>query len=445
MNWLEKYGRRLALRGWTILPLQPASKVPAVRDWPAFLPDPSQVDKWVAKGFGRYSIGIVTRNTPAVDIDILDAAVSAEMVAITQELVGPTLLRVGLPPKALLLYRCDEPFKKQESATYEDDFGCEHHVEILGDGQQFAAMGIHPITTKPYTWSSPIEDVYANAMPVITVHQAREIIEAFDGIALRNGWKLIADAKKRSPLTDMELAYLRLRPKPEDVDVPQLLRTLINDADMRGNWIRVGMAMHHYYEASDEGLDLWDHWSQQTLGGEYSLVSVYTAWQSFKTNLTTQKEALITMYSMLKRANEIERKLALADYAKRVSNGAVVAAPEEVNGTTVPEVDPRSKLRGWLDRYVFVVHGNIVHDTQRPAHDADIPYQAFQNLTKNAFIPIVDDAGKTKSQSLMTAWSMHPGRVNAERSIYEPAEPRLIRRGSWNYINSFWLPEHPKD
>jgi hypothetical protein len=64
----------------------------------------------------------------------------------------PAILeRTGQPPKVLIPFQCDGPFKKI-ATKFETPDGTLHKVEVLCDGQQFIADGIHPDTGEPYRW-----------------------------------------------------------------------------------------------------------------------------------------------------------------------------------------------------------------------------------------------------------------------------------------------------
>ena len=99
----------------------------------------------------------------ALDIDILDAAVSIELADKAAEMLGATpLLRIGRAPKRLLLYSC-------KHATARPAY-VEGKVELLSDGAQFVAFGIHPDTGRPYEWpngDSP-EDTALADVPTTT-------------------------------------------------------------------------------------------------------------------------------------------------------------------------------------------------------------------------------------------------------------------------------------
>jgi len=100
---------------------------------------------------------------------------------------GTVLKRVGLPPKRLIPFRCTAPFKKLV-ATFKAPDGVLHKVEVLADGQQFVAEGIHEETQQPYRWTDnvdlltvahehlPLVDEIARRLPArLTIHAARAL------------------------------------------------------------------------------------------------------------------------------------------------------------------------------------------------------------------------------------------------------------------------------
>ena len=66
--------------------------------------------------------------------------------------------------------------------------GTEAKVEILADGQQFVADGIHPDTGLPYLWpaGSP-ETVPLDQVPPITLEQAQAIVAKARELLVANG------------------------------------------------------------------------------------------------------------------------------------------------------------------------------------------------------------------------------------------------------------------
>jgi hypothetical protein len=125
------------------------------------------------------STGIATGEVVAIDIDVSHQTLVDQLVHMVETLLGVTpLVRLGRVPKTLMVYRCAVPFTKLST----DDFvlcGGKAHVEILADGQQFVADGIHPDTGQPYTWTSGSPtDMPLAALPLVTEDEARAVIRA---------------------------------------------------------------------------------------------------------------------------------------------------------------------------------------------------------------------------------------------------------------------------
>src|SRR5262249_59156736 len=64
---------------------------------------------------------------------------------------GAVLKRTGLAPKRLIPCRCTTPFEKI-SIYFRSPDNVIHGIEVLCDGQQFVAEGIHETTQQPYRW-----------------------------------------------------------------------------------------------------------------------------------------------------------------------------------------------------------------------------------------------------------------------------------------------------
>jgi len=82
-----------------------------------------------------------------VDVDCMDPARAKQITDLAIKHLGPSPIRTGRPPKALLVYRRTFALPK---TTHELD--ATNAVEMLADGQQFVVAGTHPKTGKPYTW-----------------------------------------------------------------------------------------------------------------------------------------------------------------------------------------------------------------------------------------------------------------------------------------------------
>ena len=128
-----------------------------------------------------------------IDVDVPDKAVAEQ---IRQEVIGHFLTlfptRVGNPPKFLMTFRTPEPFAKLWTDKYRLPGGGDARVEVLANGQQFVAFGIHPKTGEPYRWfnRSP-ETVPVAELPEVTRDQVVEFLRAVEVIlAAQPGWKV---------------------------------------------------------------------------------------------------------------------------------------------------------------------------------------------------------------------------------------------------------------
>jgi putative DNA primase/helicase len=103
-----------------------------------------QITLWSRTWPSALNTGVLTKYTPALDLDILNeaAAIAAEdLIREKFEERGWFLVRVGRAPKRLILFRSDEPFEKLTI-----NFLSEHNekIEFLANGQQCAVSGDHP-------------------------------------------------------------------------------------------------------------------------------------------------------------------------------------------------------------------------------------------------------------------------------------------------------------
>ena len=169
---------RLIDNGYRITPIRNwggrgAGKAAYLRGWQQTTATPDDVPTWRASR----STGIICgthrdgSHLMAVDIDILDAELALEVEHQALAVLGETpLLRIGCAPKRLLLYRCQFPATK----LYFDEGG----VELLSEGNQFVAFGMHPGTGRPYEWPTGFspENVALSDVPLVTPEQVRALI-----------------------------------------------------------------------------------------------------------------------------------------------------------------------------------------------------------------------------------------------------------------------------
>jgi Protein of unknown function (DUF3987)/Bifunctional DNA primase/polymerase, N-terminal len=173
--------------GYSPLPLN--GKAPKIDSWQRLIDATEhEISSWARVRPAETNTGLLTRNNPAFDIDILSSADVADAAAgvIEAELRarGKIINRFGKRPKRAILCRTTEPFKKikveldsffTDPETGEIKYDA---IEILGDGQQIVCFGEHPNTKQPYEWAdgSPA-NVPTSDLPLITESDARAIID----------------------------------------------------------------------------------------------------------------------------------------------------------------------------------------------------------------------------------------------------------------------------
>lgn len=177
--------KNLAAMGYEPVPIIRGEKRPAVDKW--------QAGGWEAHA-GQYETnytGLLTRFTPAVDIDVSDEELVQAIRAIVFDVAGCHEVqpprRIGNAPRELLLFRTEEEFPKVSTAAYalktdKPDANGKFKgskVEILASGQQFVAYALHPDTGKPYTWNGGGEPMFMERSKLVTLdeNQAKEIVE----------------------------------------------------------------------------------------------------------------------------------------------------------------------------------------------------------------------------------------------------------------------------
>ncbi|CDP52342.1 hypothetical protein [Devosia sp. DBB001] len=147
-------------------------------DWNLYECDETDLDRWQAMGAG---VGIKTgdmgdgTSLVAIDADTKDHA--AQVLQGVQDLLGPLPVRVGNYPKALYLCRVRGAFQYQriEFGQRDENNRLLDRVEVLSDGRQFVAHGIHPKTGKPYEWPRDVP-AYAD-LPVFEAAQITALLE----------------------------------------------------------------------------------------------------------------------------------------------------------------------------------------------------------------------------------------------------------------------------
>lgn len=275
-SFMADLGARLVDNGFSVIPIMPGTKKPgrfiggAWRDyagWTKHCVRPTtdnEVSIW--SQWPDAGIGIAGGAVAAVDIDVADAEVALRIETLAREMLGETpALRIGRPPKRLLVYRTAAPFKGIKRSP----------IEILCEGQQFVAFAIHPDTGRPYEWpEESLADIDIGGLPLVSEAQARAFVD--------EAYMLLPESLRPARLGGGKPAAQRLSVTDNlrgTADAVTAALAFIPNADLDyDSWMRIGMALKG--ALGDDGEALFADWSAQSVKDVPETTA--KAWGSFQ-------------------------------------------------------------------------------------------------------------------------------------------------------------------
>ena len=324
------FGPMLNENGYNIIPVSKGTKRPAIANWSKIKSTPELIESWDADA----SIGITTGEVVAIDIDCYDKHVTNAVVKYCNKNIGKGIVRIGKAPKALLLFRTDTPMKKSVSAQFTDTAGNVNAIEILGKGQQLVAYGIHPDTQEEYRWPKACPfTIGVSDLPSINLEQISLLFKEFDHIAPSN-WQrksTISEPSTANAANDNVLSIEHMRP-PTGLSAKDLAKHLAKmDAEPYDEWLLVGQALHHEFQASQAGLDQWIKWSENAFSydGDEALES---RWESFS---TLRDDAVVTMRTVIATAKQRGQD-ALQEQAEEQATGLEASKVKKIDPFNFP-------------------------------------------------------------------------------------------------------------
>ncbi len=227
-------------------------------------PNIEGVRKWLRDGA---NIGLKAGQFPGVDIDCRDAVLAGRIAYSALTHLGEAPVRIGNPPKQLLMYRASEPFNRMrlKMEKGEGDEKVIHLVEILGEGQQYVVSGTHPVTKRPYDWGQTLNDVLllGDGLTEITRERARQWLLALADTLRVDGWKcdVTGDGMKSTSTTPDQARLLA----PSMEALTEVVMQIPNEALDYDYWIKMGYAIKAAAGAVNEreAFALWCDWSDK--------------------------------------------------------------------------------------------------------------------------------------------------------------------------------------
>jgi hypothetical protein len=348
------------LQDYELVPVAQADKFPIVKDWEKGV-DQATLQS-IARRTPKANVGVLARYRPAVDIDVTDQA-CAEAIELAASLeLGPAPVRVGLAPKRLMMYRTDTPFRKMKVFLVDPDGselgadGKEYAVEILGEGQQYVVGGVHP-SGKAYRWDS---ETWHEQGEMISEQDAQRFIESLP-IYLPEGWTVSKKRLARSSAADDDDGLLSLAQQPlEGWDVDRVVQEIAPYLDIEcdyDDWLRVGQALHHQFDGSGEGFDLWDEifeGSSKYNGRDYG-IDKWNSFGKYSGQVTTLASLIFETKPERDKARVAASAASVASLRAKVSAATDLSQLEvdisrEARGVKMLEVDRESLAVAIRDR-----------------------------------------------------------------------------------------------
>jgi hypothetical protein len=217
-------------RGFAVIPV--TGKNPAIDGWQKIEATPELIKRWPKDYPFHKNTGVLTKYTPAIDIDIMDAKAADDAESLLQSFFekcgGMISARIGMSPKRAFLFRTDKPFRKLTLKLIAPN-GKAYKIEILGDGEQVVVHGLHVDTKQPYSWTAgtPWTDIRVEDLPYLDEDIAREYLhEVAELLIAEHGYKLHEEPKPRSNGGDGE-------PRSSDpANWGALISNIISGADL---------------------------------------------------------------------------------------------------------------------------------------------------------------------------------------------------------------------
>ena len=168
----------LVANGWRPLPGYADTKRPSVTKWNDLNNAQWPPDKFeeTLAGQGQLEGEIVClaiqREIVAIDLDILDEQQAQAAYDFALRFLGQTpLVRIGLAPKKVLIYRNDGTIKSRKL----------HPIEIFAGSGQVVGFGYHAKAGRDYQWphKSPLElTIYNQDIPIISQNDLDQFLNA---------------------------------------------------------------------------------------------------------------------------------------------------------------------------------------------------------------------------------------------------------------------------
>lgn len=309
---------KLRAMGYSVLPLMPNSKRPAIEKWSEFgvqAADDETFKRWMRwKDMG---VGIalgVASNLVGVDYDYDIDGLHAKIKAM---LPHSPVAKKGEKGETRFYQ-----YNGQQSKSFSK--GGERVLDILSVGRQTVLPPtIHPDIQKPYHWltKDTLENVPASELPHIQLQTIYDISSLFQSEPVH----IISEQRQNLVYSDTK----------QDEVIDALNYIPADDYDM---WLKVGMCLKD--KLGEKAFPIWDMWSQNSV--KYNQKEMRSKWNSFhSTGLTIASLFYFAMdygYTCVPSDELLETSEDFVLNGKRTGDSAITVAvkSEFVAPTVIP-------------------------------------------------------------------------------------------------------------
>lgn len=234
--------------GWSLCSIDKGQKGPLYKQWN----EPEKAAEVNAAAAGLDGAGLLhaLSGTCALDIDVMDKAkiwLAERDVNVESLMADPNAVMIssGRQGRAKLLYKLSRPLRtlKPEGSGLELRCATAEGKSV----QDVLPPSIHPLTKRPYVWK------YGE--PLIGHWSTLPAIPA----ALLACWRAHAT----------EISNVERSDSTQDHPIDVVRKAILNFIKSRGkdvtsydDWLEVGQRLHDQTHGAEEGLAVWDEWSQ---------------------------------------------------------------------------------------------------------------------------------------------------------------------------------------
>lgn len=249
-------------------------------DWLPYRADARDYERWHDMGAGT---GIKTGAESGVvvlDADTENEEYAGVIKGVIERVCGLSPVRIGKYPKSLYVFRTEAggvvPQYRRVEFGKVNGKGVPERVELLSDGRQFVAAGVHNRTGLPYRWARAL--CAWGDLPVLTEAQAGRVMTELTAVLP------LADIKTEGGGAEVVDQGTLLG---EPSAIARAVRALPNTDEShpsREDYLGVGYAIKAALgpDRISEGFDLWAEWCERWTGGTNDLEVMEADWRRMK-------------------------------------------------------------------------------------------------------------------------------------------------------------------